>query len=63
MQAFILAVCAGKCLRSRIGSYLSLALVANFESWMDGTVVILGGDDNIKRFIPGSKFSYEETKQ
>lgn len=42
--------------------YPSLALVAKFESWMDGTVVTLDEDLNIKRFIPGSKFSYEESE-
>ncbi len=43
--------------------YSSLALVAKFESWMDGTVVTLDEDDNIKQFIPGSKFSYEKTEE
>lgn len=43
--------------------YPSLALVDKFESWMDGTVVTLDEEDNIKRFIPGSKFSYKETKE
>ena len=43
--------------------YPSLALVDKFESWMDGTVVTLDDEDNIKRFIPGSKFSYKETKE
>lgn len=42
--------------------YPSLALVAKYESWMDGTVVTLDDDSNIKRFIPGSKFRYEETE-
>lgn len=42
--------------------YPSLALVAKYESWMDGTVVTLDENDNIKRFIPGSKFRYEETE-
>ena len=40
--------------------YPSLALVAKFESWMDGTVVTLDEDDNIRQFIPGSKFSYKK---
>ncbi len=43
--------------------YPNLALVDKFESWMDGTVVTLDEEDNIKRFIPGSKFSYKETKE
>lgn len=42
--------------------YSSLALVDKFESWMDGTVVTLDDEDNIKNFIPGSKFSYKETE-
>ena len=42
--------------------YPSLALVDKFESWMDGTVVTLDDEDNIKRFIPGSKFAYENTE-
>lgn len=43
--------------------YPSLALVDKFESWMDGTVVTLDEEDNIKSFIPGSKFSYEATQE
>lgn len=43
--------------------YPSLALVAKFESWMDGTVVTLDEDDNILRFIPGKKFSYKHTEE
>lgn len=43
--------------------YPSLALVAKFESWMDGTVVTLDEEDNIKRFIPGAKFKYEEAEE
>lgn len=42
--------------------YPSLALVDKFESWMDGTVVTLDDEDNIKRFIPGSKFAHEDTE-
>lgn len=42
--------------------YPSLALVDKFESWMDGTVVTLDDEDNIKDFIPGSKFSYKATE-
>ncbi|MGN0869265.1 MAG: aminotransferase class I/II-fold pyridoxal phosphate-dependent enzyme [Akkermansia sp.] len=43
--------------------YPSLALVAKFENWMDGTVVTLDEEDNIKRFIPGSKFRHEESEE
>lgn len=38
----------------------SLALVAKFESWMDGTVVTIDQDDNIKRFISTKQFQFEE---
>lgn len=41
-------------------SHPSLALVAKFESWMDGTVVTLDEEDNIKRFITTKQFSFEE---
>lgn len=40
--------------------YPNLALVAKYESWMDGTVVILDAEDNIKRFISPQHFSFEE---
>ncbi|NLJ83117.1 MAG: aminotransferase class I/II-fold pyridoxal phosphate-dependent enzyme [Bacteroidales bacterium] len=40
--------------------YPSLALVAKFESWMDGTAVMLDKDDNILRFISNKNFSFEE---
>lgn len=40
--------------------YPSLALVSKYESWMDGTVVKLGADCEIDKFIPGTEFRYEE---
>lgn len=40
--------------------YPSLALVSKYESWMDGTVVKLGKDGAIDKFIPGTEFSYDE---
>ncbi len=40
--------------------YPNLALVAKFESWMDGTVVTIDDDMNIKTFIGTSHFSYED---
>lgn len=40
--------------------YPSLALVAKFESWMDGTVVTLDENNYIKRFITPKQFSFEE---
>lgn len=41
----------------------SLALVAKFESWMDGTVVTLNENDQIKEFIPRSKFSHKKKEE
>ena len=38
----------------------NLALVDKFESWMDGTVVKLDDNDNIKEFIPGKRFDYKD---
>ena len=39
----------------------SLALVAKYESWMDGTCVKLSEHDDIEAMIPGSKFSFRDT--
>ncbi|MDR1421469.1 MAG: aminotransferase class I/II-fold pyridoxal phosphate-dependent enzyme [Coriobacteriales bacterium] len=38
----------------------SLALVDTYESWMDGTVVMLGQNDTIKDFIEKRKFRFED---
>ena len=38
----------------------NLAVVAKYESWMDGTVVTLDDKDNIKNFIPKSHFDYQQ---
>ncbi|PSL40752.1 histidinol-phosphate/aromatic aminotransferase/cobyric acid decarboxylase-like protein [Planomicrobium soli] len=40
--------------------YPSLALVAKYESWMDGTVVTLDEDNNIKSFLSKKDFKYED---
>ncbi len=40
--------------------YPSLALVAKFESWMDGTVVVLDEEDNIKSFLGKKDFVFED---
>lgn len=40
----------------------NLALVAKYESWMDGTVVRLDDDNNIASFIPQKAFKYSDTK-
>lgn len=40
--------------------YPDLALVDKYESWMDGTVVTIDEENRIQRFIPNSRFRYEE---
>jgi len=42
--------------------YPSLALVAKFESWMDGTAVTLDDENNITRFISKADYRYDEIK-
>ena len=42
--------------------YPSLALVAAYESWMDGTVVTLDEEDNITSFIGKKDFDFTKTK-
>lgn len=39
----------------------SLALVAKYESWMDGTCVRLTKDDFIEAVIPGNRFHFTES--
>ncbi len=51
-----------------IGALLSdprenLALVDKYESWMDGTVVKISEDDEIKDVIPGKEFDFSDTAQ
>lgn len=43
--------------------YPSLALVAKFESWMDGTVVTLDEEDNIQNFLGKKDFVFEDIPQ
>lgn len=38
----------------------TLALVDQYESWMDGTCVKLGADDSIEEFVPGKRLQYAE---
>lgn len=38
----------------------TLALVDKYESWMDGTCVKLSSTDDIKAFVPGKQFKFEE---
>lgn len=40
--------------------YPNLALVAKYETWMDGTMVRIDKDNNILNFIPKAAFKYSE---
>ena len=40
--------------------YPNLALVAKYESWMDGTMVRLDADNNIVNFVSKKAFKYED---
>ena len=42
-------------------SFPNLALVAKYESWMDGTMVRLDEDHNIVNFVPKAAFKYSDT--
>jgi histidinol-phosphate/aromatic aminotransferase/cobyric acid decarboxylase-like protein/choline kinase len=41
--------------------YPSLVLVDKFESWMDGTCVVLDKDDNIVSFVSKKEFDFTQT--
>ena len=41
-------------------SYPNLALVAKYETWMDGTMVRIDADCNIVNFVPKDAFRYED---
>jgi histidinol-phosphate/aromatic aminotransferase/cobyric acid decarboxylase-like protein/CTP:phosphocholine cytidylyltransferase-like protein len=41
----------------------NLALVAKYESWMDGTMVRIDSDRNIVNFVPKDAFRYEDSRQ
>lgn len=41
----------------------NLAVVAKYENWMDGTVVLLDNNENIISFIPKSAFNFNDTQQ
>lgn len=43
--------------------YPNLALVAKYETWMDGTMVRIDGDDNIINFIPKEDFHYDQVDE
>ena len=40
--------------------YPNLALVAKYETWMDGTMVCIDDENNIVNFVPKAAFQYEE---
>ena len=40
--------------------YPSLALVAKYESWMDGTVVTIDDENNIRNFLDKKHFKFED---
>lgn len=40
--------------------YPNLALVAKYETWMDGTMVRIDNDGNILNFVPKKAFRYED---
>jgi len=42
--------------------YPSVALVAKYQTWMDGTMVRIDDDRNIVNFIPKKAFDYADTK-
>ena len=39
----------------------NLALVAKYQTWMDGTMVCIDDDNNIVNFVPKKAFNYQET--
>lgn len=41
-------------------SYPNLALVAKYETWMDGTMVRIDEDNNIINFVPKAAFRYDD---
>ncbi len=38
----------------------TLVLVDKYESWMDGTVIKIGADDQIQAFVPGKNFVFSD---
>lgn len=41
----------------------TLALVDKYESWMDGTCMVLDDNDNIVDFVPGKYLNYQEKEK
>ncbi len=48
--------------RVLLNSFPNLAVVAKYESWMDGTMVMLDEESNIVNFVPKSSFDYIDTE-
>ena len=44
-----------------ISGHTNSVMLAKYESWMDGTVVELGKENQILKFIPGKALTYEKT--
>ena len=42
--------------------YPNVALVAKYETWMDGTMVRIDSDNNILNFVPKKAFRYEDVE-
>ncbi len=40
----------------------TLALVDQYEPWMDGTCITIGEDDSIDKFVPGKKLDFGNTQ-
>lgn len=43
-------------------TYPNLALVAKYQTWMDGTMVRLDDDNNIVNFVPKKAFNYNDVE-
>lgn len=43
--------------------YPNLALVAKYQTWMDGTMVCIDDDNNIVNFVPKKAFNYHDTER
>lgn len=44
-------------------SFPNLALVAKYETWMDGTMVCIDSEQNIVNFVPKAAFNYQNVDQ
>ena len=44
-------------------SFPNLAMVAKYETWMDGTMVCIDSEQNIVNFVPKAAFNYQNVDQ